>query len=144
MDNIYTPTCHRHRARRWIWTLIYSALAEKERALISSCTREAVAAVKACSNARSLLKPGRATHALGANLEHGDIVLDREGDHSMPFHGRGFRELAFCDLCPASGTGIKPPALHRHVDRMAWLDIAAVPNSSGSWRYSSLASISGA
>ena len=36
----------------------------RDRALVPSCTR--------------------ATNTLGANLEHGDIVLDREGDHSMP------------------------------------------------------------
>jgi hypothetical protein len=48
---------------------------------------------------RGPLSTGPATDALGANLEHGDIVLDREGDHSMPTlrnprHERFAQELA--------------------------------------------------
>jgi hypothetical protein len=98
----YEPNCHRHRARRGRTLLRRSS---RQGALISSRTQEAVAAAKAGgvrlggTNARSLLKPGRATNALGANLEHGDIVLDREGDHSMPTlrnprHERFAEELA--------------------------------------------------
>ena len=62
---------------------VYAALAEKERALISSRTQERSQRPRraACGLAAPM---GAGDHALGASLEHGDVVLDREGDHSMP------------------------------------------------------------